>query len=524
MKQFYFLFSVLVAATLCSCSTDIAESALGSIAGSVSDRTTGEPVATVNVSINPGGSSTVTGNDGTFSFRNLDEGSYTLSIAKEGYKQNSSTVTVRPGDPTLAHLLIERIPAIVTADRELLDFGANTSSNTLSFNIVNSGYVDLEWEIEERCDWITEVKPSKGILKYGKTEAIVVVIDREALPAGENETVIVVRSSNGSSEVKVTAIGAERYLPRLNTLEASEITSSSVTLYGEITDAGLPTYTERGFVYSSNSTPTFDNMIAKVTSPVTKDAKYSCELKGLSVGQTYYVRAYATNSVGTAYSTNEINFTTVLTLPTVETLDIVDADIQKGTATFRGSVISAGEPAYSERGFVYGTIPEPTIYDNKVVASGVGVEGAYSVYMKNLPNTTYYVRAYAMNQGGVVYGEQKCVESEWVDLSSIGLSIHRQDIGKGDVGTLTTMCQNSRIGGYTDWRLPTLSELSLLYTNREVIGHFEKGTYWSSTSVLDSYYFDYYYYHVDFRTGESSSTWNSQYQFRGRCVRTINDK
>lgn len=119
--------------TVVSCSSDLDdESTTGSISGSVSDATTGEPVATVNVTLMPGGQSTVTGTDGSFSFRNLESGEYTLEISKEGYKPNSSAVTVRTGDSTPAHLLIERIPAIVTADRGTLDFGDNPSLNTIT--------------------------------------------------------------------------------------------------------------------------------------------------------------------------------------------------------------------------------------------------------------------------------------------------------------------------------------------------------------------------------------------------------
>lgn len=521
MKRFY-LFSVLMAVAIFgSCSKDITEEPkVGSIAGSVSDRTTGEPVATVNVSIAPGGSSTVTGSDGTFIFRNLDAGSYTLTITKEGYKQNSSTVSVRPGDPTSAHLLIERIPAVVTADREVLDFGENASTNTLSFNIVNPGYVDLAWEIEERCEWITEVKPAKGTLKYGKTEAIIVVIDRDLLAAGPNEAVIVVRSSNGSSDVKVTAVGAEHYVPQLNTLAASEIKASSVILNGEIINEGLPAYIERGFVYALNPMPSFDNMIANVTSPVTSNAKYSYTLNGLSIGQTYYVRAYATNSIGTAYSTNEINFTTLPVLPSVSTLDIIDADIQKGTATFRGIINSAGEPSYTERGFVYGTTPDPTLNHHNVVVPGVGVEGTFSIQVSNLPISAYYVRAYAINQGGIVYGEQKELIPDWIDMPSIGLSIHRQDIGRGQPTTLITMCKNSQIGGHNDWRLPTITELSLLYTNREAIGGFMKSVYWSSTNAYPGDPDIYYYHSYNFAYGKSDIT-AGYMQYNGRCVRTL---
>lgn len=405
MKRILSLLSLLAVAMFCACSSDVTEeSTTGSIAGSVSDRTTGEPVATVNVRINPGGSSTVTGSDGTFTFRNLEEGSYTLTITKEGYKQSSSTVSVHAGDPTSAHLLIERIPAVVTADRELLDFGDNASTNTLSFNIVNPGYVDLAWEIEERCEWITEVKPAKGTLKYGKTEAIVVVIDRDLLASGSNEAVIVVRSSNGSSEVKVTAVGAERYVAQLNTLDATEITSSSATLNGEITNAGVPAYTERGFVYSLKSMPTFDNMIARLTSPVTEDAAYSYVLKGLALGEKYYVRAYAVNSEGTAYSTNQVQFTTQAILPHVEMDRVSNVDIANGTAFFHGTIVEMGDPSYSEKGFVYSaTSSAPTIYDTKVIATGNN-RGSYDAKAEGLEaNRLYHVRAYAKNEAGIAY-------------------------------------------------------------------------------------------------------------------------
>lgn len=405
LSRFTLSVSIILTLIIGSCTKDIVEEpTVGIIAGSVSDRTTGEPVATVNVTITPGGSSTVTGSDGSFSFRNLNPGNYTLAIKKEGYKDNSSTVSVRAGDPTSAHLLIERVPAIVTADRELLDFGENASTNTLSFNIVNPGYVDLEWEIEERCEWIVEVKPAKGTLKYGKTEAIVVVIDRELLASGPNEAVIVVRSSNGSSDVKVTAVGPKRYVPQLNTLDATEITSSSATLNGEIIDAGAPAYTERGFIYSLSSMPTFDNMLAKLTVSVTDDAAYSYNLRGLTLGETYYVRAYAVNSVGTAYSTNEINFTTRATLPTVSVYDVNNMNADSRSVILRGSIDDEGTPSYFERGFVYCTDKNtPTIDDTYIKVNGTG-KGTYEISIANLQlGITYYVRACAMNEGGVAY-------------------------------------------------------------------------------------------------------------------------
>lgn len=528
MKQFYFLCSLLVVAIVSSCADNASEDEYyyddyGIIAGSISDKTTGEPVATVNVTLDPSGASTVTGSDGTFSFHNLYDYSYTLSISKEGYKPNSAEVYVPMGETTPVHLLIERIPAIVTADRDLLDFGSNASTNTLSFNIVNSSYEDLEWEIEERCDWITEVKPQKGTLRYGKTEAIVVVIDRAVLSDGENEAVLVVRSSNGSTEVRVAAKGDAHAFPSVTIYEPTYISTSSAILSGEITDEGAPAYTERGFVYATSSMPTLENAM-KVTAPSSTTATYSCTIDKLTFGETYYARAYVRNANGVAYSKNETHFTPQETVAKVETLEVTDADISAGTATFRGTIVGAGDPSYTERGFVYSTMHEPTINDNVIRANGSAVIGSYSAYVENLPKSSYYVRAYATNKVGTAYGEEIAVSEDWVVLSGLGIAVQKEDIGYNYWESINGMCVNSTLGGYTDWRLPTKEELMSLYVNRDYIGNFYTGEglyryYWSS-SLYESYYSAYYY--IDFRDGYLAN--HQLYRGSGRCVRTIKNE
>ena len=361
MKQltiiFMFLLGIYAAS---SCSSDISEeNKYGSIAGSVSDATTGEPVPTVRVKLTPGGNSTVTGTDGSFNFLNLEPAEYTLDISKEGYKANSAKVNVRIGAPTSAHLLIERIPSIVKADRETLDFGDNQSLNTLSFNIVNSGYEKLDWNIEEHCEWITEINPSSGELDYGKTAGIVVVIDRELLNAGENKAVIVIKSSDGSSQMNVVAIKMEEKLPSINTLAATNIKSTSATLQGEIVDKGVPEYTERGFVYSLEQMPTVESTIKKLSCPVNEKNEYSYDISGLECDRTYYVRAYAINSKGISYSSNEVMVNTVRTLPSLKVSEITN--ITPSSATLNAEIINEGSPSYKERGFVYSQNIEPTL-------------------------------------------------------------------------------------------------------------------------------------------------------------------
>lgn len=392
---------------LCSCSSDSAEEVnTGGIVGSVSDRTTGDPVATVNVTLSPGGKSTVTGSDGSFLFVDLSSGAYTIDIRKEGYNPNSSRVDVIAGQQSQAHLLIERIPAIVTADREELDFGEKAGVNTLSFAIVNSSYEDLSWQIEHDCTWIKEIRPANGVLKLGKTETIVVIIDRDALQDGNNETVLVVRSTNGRYEVTVKAFGVAKKIATLNTLDVSSVTASSAVLNGSIVNAGYPEYTERGFVYSEQQMPTVDQTIQRITVPITEDKNFSARVLGLILGKTYYVRAYAVNPIGTAYSSNQVAFTTAAVAPKVAVATVDNIDKTAHTAIAHGSVVSAGDPAYTERGFVYSDVNStPTIYNKSVIVEGSGT-GSYDGLLSDLAvETTYYVRAYAKNEAGVAYSE-----------------------------------------------------------------------------------------------------------------------
>lgn len=396
-----------------SCTEDIAEQEKGSIVGVVADRTTGEPVSTVGLALTPGGAKTVTGSDGSFQFLQLDAGSYTIDLEKEGYKKESSNVVVFEGKQTESHLLIERIAAVIKADRDVLDFGENTGVTQLSVSIVNSGYLDLHWSVswDSQVKWIREVLgpdgKSEGTLGFGKTASLVIRIDRDALANGYNEAIIVIWSDNGRSELKVTATGADRRMASTNVLSVTNIQSTSATLNAEVISKGSPEYTERGFVLSTS--PINDNSnideLRTVSVEMNNDLSYSTTVNGLTKGAHYYVRAYAKNSIGTSLSTNYKEFTTIESITEVKTLDYSALDVIYGTVQFNGSIEVVGQPAYTEKGFVYNTTGEPTIEkDTKVTVSGNGF-GDYSYSCAGLsPQSTYYVRAYAIQNEAVIYG------------------------------------------------------------------------------------------------------------------------
>ena len=87
----------------------------------------------------------------------------------------------------------------------------------------------------------------------------------------------------------------------------SNITTNSATGGGNLTDDGGTPILERGVCWSENSAPTISD--SKAVDAKTIVGGYSSQLTNLKAGTKYYVRAYATNSVGTAYG-EEVSFTT----------------------------------------------------------------------------------------------------------------------------------------------------------------------------------------------------------------------
>jgi uncharacterized protein (TIGR02145 family) len=98
-------------------------------------------------------------------------------------------------------------------------------------------------------------------------------------------------------------------------------------------------------------------------------------------------------------------------LPTVTTGEI--SEISTTTAYGSGTVVSEGELPVTARGFVWSTLPNPTIDNNDGVSVDGNGEGEYSgqIYWL-LSGTTYYVRAYATCNAATVYGDVVVIETE----------------------------------------------------------------------------------------------------------------
>jgi hypothetical protein len=512
-KIIYFVIAVVL---MWDCAKDETEN-LGRINGIVSDKTTGESVPTVNVSLTPGGNSTVTGSDGSYSFTDLEAGVYTVSVSKEGYKPISKSMTVVAGKNVDGQILIERIPSIVTIDRDILDFGDKQDVNILSFSIVNSGYEDLIWYIEQNCIWIKEVKPVGGTLKFGKTEAITIVIDREKLAGGNNETVVVVKSSNGRSELTVKAAGIEIGLPGVTTQEPTNISAASAQLNGTITSEGLPAFTERGFVYATTPQPSLTHTIRNVTAPVNSERIFSANVEGLDLNRTYYVRAYATNAIGTAYG-NEVSFE-AKALPALNTLNV--SEIASTTAKFNAMIISDGSPAYTERGFVFATASQPTLSTTiRKITAEKNANANYFVSVNGLSlNTTYYVRAFATNDNGTAYGNEVNFTSgaELATLSTnaaSGVNTNSAILG-GNIMTTGTPPYSERGVCYGVSPMPTIDNSSSTIIAGNGTGHFSRQVSGLSSGVK-------YYARAYAKSGNSGTAYGEEVSFTTHAPVSVN--
>ena len=240
--------------------------------------------------------------------------------------------------------------------------------------------------------------------------------------------------------------------------------------------------------------------------------------------------------------------TSSLVLPTVTTNAVLG--ITSNSATFGGAISNANGNQIVERGIVYSTNPNPTFNSSKIViGNGIGTFDTITAlgyqYAHLLqPNTTYYVRAYALTEnniyaygnavsfttlpvgqvgpgGGIVFFDKGNATGGWQYLETAttdqstgiqwgcnGTTIPGTQLtfGSGEANTAlivagctdpsfaAKLCDTLTLGGQTDWFLPSIDELNLMYKNIHLNnqGNFS-AIYWSSSedNTNTAWFFDF---------------------------------
>ena len=242
--------------------------------------------------------------------------------------------------------------------------------------------------------------------------------------------------------------------PTLDIPYVSAVNTTSAYVRSSIINDNNSSVTAKGFCYSStNNSPTLDNADKVVN---VEGSDFTTQLTNLAHGKLYYVRAFATNGVGTGYSTAQSFTTTEITVPGLYGTNVSGVTINSAVLTT--TIYSAGNGTISRKGFCWSTNNTHPDMDTDTHKDIEGNVTNLSHTLTGLtPGETYYVRAYAVNEAGVTYNDY----SEFTT----------DPVGKPTFGNINV----------TDVKITTAKVTARISSNgnQEIE---EKGFYWSSSN------------------------------------------
>ncbi len=232
------------------------------------------------------------------------------------------------------------------------------------------------------------------------------------------------------------------------TLPMATVTTGSATMNGinmdvtgEVTEEGITEVTARGICWGTSANPT-----TQVAAAAGGLGEFTVSISGLENNVNYYLRAYATNAQGTVYG-EDIQFTCTMPVPVVTTGAVTISD---GDATVTGSVTSDGGSTISARGVCYSTSENPTLGTEGVTAVPYeGSENDFAVTISGLAHAiTFYARAYATNESGTGYGEQKEILIPFACGTDKMVDIDDNEYNTVQIGTQCWMAENLRVKSF----------------------------------------------------------------------------
>lgn len=199
----------------------------------------------------------------------------------------------------------------------------------------------------------------------------------------------------------------------VTTTAVTSLTSTTAVSGGNITNDGGAPITARGVCWATTANPVATGLH---TTDGTGSGTFTSNITGLTPGTAYHVRAYATNSFGTAYGA-DVPFNSAAVIPTVTTT-AVTAPTQT-TATSGGNVTADGGSAVTARGVCWTSGTADPVATDSHTTDGTGT-GTFTSSITGLtPNTTYKVRAYATNAVGTAYGAVVPLQTSPVLLGTV---------------------------------------------------------------------------------------------------------
>ena len=236
------------------------------------------------------------------------------------------------------------------------------------------------------------------------------------------------------------------------TTAASSITKTTATAGGNVTSDYGNAITARGICWSTAQNPTTAD--SKTTETGTTGI-FSSNITGLTPGNTYYVRAYATNAMGTGYGTQ---------------MSLKSADYTIGESALGGKIaylLQSGDPGYD---------PATT---HGLVATNADISSVYSRWAVNNILAMFCQSTDVPGAAGILIGTGNQNTIEIVSFFSSNSCSNAE--------VAASRCWDLVQGGYSDWYLPSKDEMYKLYLNRASITGFSSNAYWTSSEYSDTH-------------------------------------
>ena len=302
-----------------------------------------------------------------------------------------------------------------------------------------------------------------------------------------NVTLTATNANGNDTETKTAYIivtDPNPQLPTLTTTEISSIANTTASSGGNITNQGSSAVTARGVCWSTSQNPTIAN--SKTTNGSGTGA-FTSNLTGLTSNTTYYVRAYATNSIGTAYG-NQLSFTTTGSTANCGTVTDIDGNVYN-TVTI-GTQCWMVENLKTTRYNDGTTIPNVT--DN-TAWTGL-TTGAWCYYNNDVSNNSIYGKLYnwyAVKTGKLApAGWHVPTFAEWGTLVN-----YLGGQGAGGKMKATTLWNSPNTGANNSSGFSGLPAGYRLFDGSSNMGNF--GNFWSSSECIPTASYLNLYYNND---------------------------
>ncbi|MBR1809689.1 MAG: carboxypeptidase-like regulatory domain-containing protein [Paludibacteraceae bacterium] len=374
----------------------------GGISGVVKDAESNQPLPGVRVSLSPTGLSQVTEKDGQFTFTELEPNDYTMTFEKAGYLGQTTKVTVVADISSSVQIALQENQLGIDIRPYSLNFGATTQ--TLQLKLTSDGRT-IHYKAETSANWISLIRNSGSVTTQ---EVLTISVARAGLAAGEYTGDVRISVEDKYLTIPVTMLVEGAALPQISLEGVTAVNATEVQLTGVLQSVGtIDGVSEYGVCYSLQSKPTTDNDCARMgSSKQPKD--FTCNIAGLTMGKTYYFRAYAVNSQGVAYS-EQLTVQTIAP-PELGELSVKSVGVDKVVVS--GSLKSVGTTGFvTDYGICYSLQTAPTRNSEKLslgsTSNATNIEGVVDGLVAQ---TVYYLRAYAVYVSNglemVVYSNQ----------------------------------------------------------------------------------------------------------------------